>query len=140
MIKKCPVVVLDCEGKESQEIAEICIDTISIRIKDVYLNWANFSSKERTCDNDWFSRKYAHGLNRAFLANNRLANEDELISDFQSWLKCICLVGQIVQLECFRMSHLMKALDIGEIFCSRETVHYEYSRWPRHKTSGDHVQ
>lgn len=166
--EECLVVILDSEGEESQEMAAICFDTISLRIKDVYLNWANLPSKEGVCDKDWFSRKHVHGLNREFLANNGLTNEDELIADFQTWLKqyhvhqfygnapakeeCMLNISIVdvhmpdwtdrSQLECFRMAHLMKALDIGVKgkSCSRETVHCEYSGWSRHKTSGDRVR
>ena len=168
MIEEQLILFLDSEGEETQEMAAILVDTISMKIKDVYLNWAKPPSKLGLVDIDWYSRKHVHGLSRTFLQNRGLESEEALVADFQTWLQqyqinefCghapakeeILLGRQITDvklppwkdrlaLESFRITQLMKSLDISVLGkrCSRSTVHCEYKNWSRFQTPGDHVR
>ena len=158
------VVFIDSLGEETQELAAICFDVYNLSIKGVYLNWANNPSKRGICDVDWFSRKHVHGINRTFLMQNGLKNENELVGDFQSWLRQYnvikfygnasckeeCLLNTTIndvnlpqwsdrpQLECFRIAKLMKNMELSVKgkSCS-PAVHCEYGGWAGHKSVAD---
>lgn len=162
------VVILDSEGEETQELAAICVDLSHLRIKDVYLKWAQPPSLPDDCDTDWWARKHVHGLNRNFLKANGFANEKALVDDFQSWLQQyeileflghapakeeILLNRGITDVRLpnwsqrpastwFSLSRAMKTLEIGpksNIYCSR-FHHSEYRGWCKDKTDGDRAR
>ena len=157
------VLFLDSEGEPAHELAAICVDLVSLSVKDVYLQWAKppFS----TSDVDWFSRRHIHGLSRNFLQRHALENEEALIADFHSWRQkytineifahapgkeevLLDLTITDVMLptwieRCKSLHHrsalCMKTLDmhVKDTACTRFDTHNEYKGWTKNCTEGD---
>lgn len=82
---------IDCEGTPIQELAAICVDIVSKRVKDVYLQYAKpfpipNEQSSGGGDTDWYARRYIHGLNRNFLEDCGFDNEEQLKKHFLTWL------------------------------------------------------
>ena len=75
------VIFVDIEGKSVQELCAIEMDSKTYKIIDVYHGFAMCYD-----NNDWFSRRYVHGLNVDFLREHGFSNSQNLIADFKSWL------------------------------------------------------
>lgn len=157
------ILLVDSEGEPAQELAAICVDLVSLTIKDVYLNYAKPPSV--TPDVDWFSRRHIHGLSREFLQRCAFENEDALLADFHSWRKKY-IINEIfahapgkeevllnlaitdVKLppwieRCKSLHHrvalCMKTLDmyVKDTACTRYDAHSDYEGWHQHRTRGD---
>lgn len=150
------ILIVDTQGEPVQELAAICIDVVSLCIKDVYLQWAKpFLSQSP--DGDWFARKHIHGLNRKFLQQHGFENEEALVADFNAWRGKYAIneiIGHAPAKEEIllnlpitdvklapwikrynKLHHCvalcLKTLDmhIKDIQCSRFKVHNEYEGW-----------
>lgn len=161
------ILIVDSEGESLQEMAAICVDLVSLRIKDVYLQWAKPCQHPKVTDVDWFSRKFIHGLNRDFLQQHGFPNEDALVKDFNAW-RAKYVINEIIghapakeeillntpitdvklapwaeRYEALhhRVALCMKTLDmhVKDTACSRFDTHSEYEGWkvPANHKRGD---
>lgn len=71
---------MDTEGIPTQELAALLINRMTHTIEDVFHAYAY------TEEDDYFSRKHIHGLNKDFLKAKGFPNEDSLLSTFKTWL------------------------------------------------------
>lgn len=68
------------EGEPVQELAAIEVDIKTHAIKDCF-HWFAF-----TDENDCFSRRHIHGLNKQFLKEFGFPSENVLLKSFHKWL------------------------------------------------------
>ena len=76
------IIFVDTEGCPIQEMSAIEMDKETEKIVDVYHEFANIPNPEV----DWYSSKYIHGLQPAFLAEYGFQNQIQLTEDFKLWL------------------------------------------------------
>ena len=81
------MIFIDSEGSPIQEFSALYVDPTSQEIKDVYHRYIAFPSDDGGGDSDWWARRHVHGLNRAYLTLNGLADEQALLCDFNKWLQ-----------------------------------------------------
>ena len=154
---------IDSEGTPVQELAAILVDTITMSIKDTFLQWA-FPE----VDTDWYARKHVHGLSRSFLRHHGLENEKKLLESFHAWrnqytineifahapvkeeillnLKitdaCLLPWAERDTTPAHRIALRMKndACALNGIVCEMWRVHNEYKGWPRLCGKGDYAR
>ena len=161
------ILITDSEGSPTQELAAICVDLVSLSIKDVYLQWAKPPVHPSASDVDWFARRHLHGLSRTYLQQHAFENEEALVADFNKWRgkytineifghapakEEILLNAPITDVKLspwaeryeklhHRAALCMKTLDmhVKNTACSRLDVHNEYMGWkePGTRSRGD---
>ena len=78
--------VIDSEGSPIQEFSALHVDEKDYDVKDVFHKYVKYPLHLHG-DFDGFARRHVHGLNLSFLQENGLKDEEELRTQFMSWLE-----------------------------------------------------
>ena len=78
------LVIIDSEGTPVQEFSALYVNEETQVIQDVFHAFAKYPS---SVDADWFARRYVHGLDRKFLREFGLRDEEEVLKLFHTWLQ-----------------------------------------------------
>ena len=80
------MIFIDSEGEPLQEFSAIYVHEQTHEIIDVFHRYVQYPSAT-VCDGDKFARLHIHGLNVSYLSIHGLRNEDDLLCEFNAWLK-----------------------------------------------------
>ena len=77
-------IVIDSEGTPIQEWSAIVVEEKSSLIRDIFHGYVRYPF---VCDEDYFARKYIHGLRVKDLACVGFSDVNVLLTEFRHWLR-----------------------------------------------------